>query len=640
MSASLPLHRYEVVVHAPATGPLGISLLVATSGRTYPVIDAVRENSCLAGRVQAGDSLMKVGPHTLIGWSLARVVECLASLPSRQGGSAHGTRTLVVLRSKRVEVPQLTPYGGCSSTSEEKQGKSVAATKASQGNPKPRAKANSTRKRPPPAVAAPARAAKPASKPTSVQIATGKENAPIELLDSDSDDNMTVTIRAKATTKFKREPGVQAKDVTDGDIGAPTLSISAKRRARFPHTIDTGFNGNAVKEVVPIRFGHLQQIRLRRSTSFLDGLPFIWPAATPVPSSTGGFYEVLDTVVSMAGGATKRRKLGNERKTHSKIARLGGTITINARMMNSSVASLCLCDVPQKFVLADDLYREVRAHTLYSTQGHPMISTKAQEVLQAIQNLNDKDNPFGERCLYVLAETPVAPVSLFNFERVRNAVVELKFHVYFRRALVGLSANPNIKTVLDALEAMPNTEPWSPCRQVRGSTHHYQHSKHPHHHGSRQQQHRFEHSLPGILWANESTGYPLTALAVAPAAASASAARTSASKDDYQTLTVKLRDYQAESVAWMRNQENLNAAETGGGVAGLNGYFWERRTLADGDVYYYFPLGGQILLTPPPVVSGGLLAEEMVLLSYVCMHLFPSAKPDPLCVLYRVSARL
>ena len=80
----------------------------------------------------------------------------------------------------------------------------------------------------------------------------------------------------------------------------------------------------------------------------------------------------------------------------------------------------------------------------------------------------------------------------------------------------------------------------------------------------------------------------------------------------YKGVNVTLRDYQKETVAWMRLQEDVRV-QSGGGVPGLDGYFWERRSFVDstGDEYYYFPLGGHVLLNPPPTVSGGLLAEEM-----------------------------
>ena len=69
---------------------------------------------------------------------------------------------------------------------------------------------------------------------------------------------------------------------------------------------------------------------------------------------------------------------------------------------------------------------------------------------------------------------------------------------------------------------------------------------------------RFGHTLPGVLRQNEHEG-----LAEAGGRAAAG-------------VTVELRDYQREAVQWMAGQECLDATTTGGGVAGLNGYFWER----------------------------------------------------------------
>lgn len=50
----------------------------------------------------------------------------------------------------------------------------------------------------------------------------------------------------------------------------------------------------------------------------------------------------------------------------------------------------------------------------------------------------------------------------------------------------------------------------------------------------------------------------------------------------------------------------------GGGVDGLNGFFWERRSWSDGNGHFwYMPLAGHVLLEAPPVVTGGLLADEV-----------------------------
>ncbi|KAH8058800.1 hypothetical protein JL720_13990 [Aureococcus anophagefferens] len=76
-------------------------------------------------------------------------------------------------------------------------------------------------------------------------------------------------------------------------------------------------------------------------------------------------------------------------------------------------------------------------------------------------------------------------------------------------------------------------------------------------------------------------------------------------------LGVELRPYQVQNVFWMLHQED-QAATARTSVAGLNGYYWERRVFPDGgDEWFYFPHGGHVLLEPPPVTGGGLLADEM-----------------------------
>jgi hypothetical protein len=360
------------------------------------------------------------------------------------------------------------------------------------------------------------------------------------------------------------------KDKHTQKMGPP--SLFSQEKFRFPFTIDTGFVGSSSNKEV-LKF---QETPLIRSSSVIGGLCLIWPNATPVPEATGGFYEELACPTSN----NKRRKAG--RKTQSRVARLAGLITIHVKISSTEIAEICrgkrcwTSGLTAKYVLAGELWKTIQR------RGNPdgFVSKKAQDLFRAVQNLNDMDNIFKERCLFVVAEAPPEPSKL-------PCVAELKFQVYFRRALFGLAANPNIQTLLDALQPLPQQVSWTPCRQCPPSTHQYQQSQRPKAHG-------FAHSLPGILWANESTGYPL-----------------SEKQQAYQGVHVTLRDYQWESVAWMRDQENLNVKQTGGGVAGLNGYFWEKRSFVDGKSYYYFPFGGQILMNSPPIVTGGLLAEEM-----------------------------
>jgi hypothetical protein len=651
MFSTLSLQGSVVFVPVPTHGPLGI-FVRSGDGNPYPIVHAIEDTSPLEGQVQVGDLLMSLGEHNLLNVSKERVQSMLK-----------GTRSsFVVLRPNNNEAaktratPEATsavrPAAGVNAESKPKSDNLVkkqmtaplAATDSSpleheqarsrqhnsateatmktlagkrSRSPTPNATSTSTStpaKRSPVCISTPVASANqeafkhtaatvsvkkepmdrttrtnnetspvglstasapaeitPASKSTSAKTVApkapktaGSETSPIEFLDSDSDIEMEEEVAIMEATKRSIE------DKQTQNIGPPTLFSPEK--FRFPFTIDTGFLGSSPRDEV-LKF---RATPLVRSSPFQGGLCLIWPNATPVPEDTGGFYEELTYSTSN----NKRRKAGS--KTQSRVARLTGLITIHVQISNAEIAKIChgtpysTSGSTSNYVLAERLWKTIQR------SGNPdgFVSKKAQDLFRAIQNLNDMDNLFKERCLFVVAEAPPEPSKL-------PCVAELKFQVYFRRALFGLAANPNIQTLLDALEPLPQQESWTPCRQCPSSTHQYQQSQRPKAHG-------FAHSLPGILWANESTGYPL-----------------SEKQQAYQGVHVTLRDYQWESVAWMRNQENSNVEQTGGGVAGLNGYFWEKRSFVDGESYYYFPFGGQILMNSPPIVTGGLLAEEM-----------------------------
>ena len=95
-------------------------------------------------------------------------------------------------------------------------------------------------------------------------------------------------------------------------------------------------------------------------------------------------------------------------------------------------------------------------------------------------------------------------------------------------------------------------------------------------------------SLPGILRETENEGLPAEhADADAGADAGADRPKSKKSKRNGPMLTVQLRDYQVESVQFMQAQENRDDSVTGGGVACLNGYFWEKRAFAGGGDSYW-----------------------------------------------------
>jgi hypothetical protein len=403
--------------------------------------------------------------------------------------------------------------------------------------------------------------------------------SPIIVLDDsfneEEDDDDDVVFVSSTYPTLNPNPKINWDDVI---IGLPAIKAIGSPNL-FPHTINTRCHGPSAFQHRPdLRFVNktLEEIKVTRESHTVEGMPFIWPIATPIPAFGGGFYEEL---ASKAG--KPKRKISKYIQSPSRVARLAGLLKVNVEITNLHVAQLCLSLSDKHYILAEELY-ELQSHIL-----KPFISKASKDILVAIFDLNDRDNPFKERCLYALAELPIVP----SLEHSVGKVAELQFHVYFRRALFGLSAHPNIKTLLSALIPLPGSAPWIPCRKILKSTNVFQKS----HVDTTKMQ--FEHSLPGILWENENTGYPTT--------------MKKSNDHEYQGVQVELRDYQLESVAWAQNQENREKHQTGGGLGGLNGYFWERRTLADGDQYFYFPLGGHVLLHPPPTVSGGLLTEEM-----------------------------
>ena len=119
------------------------------------------------------------------------------------------------------------------------------------------------------------------------------------------------------------------------------------------------------------------------------------------------------------------------------------------------------------------------------------------KILEAIATLNDRNNPFKDRCLYVIGESLALPE--LPSSGASPVFVDLKLHVYFRRALFGLSATSAIKVVLDALEPISSVgqRPLVKCRQVPASSGRFTRSPRPD--GECQSGDRFDHSLPGLL---------------------------------------------------------------------------------------------------------------------------------------------
>ena len=218
------------------------------------------------------------------------------------------------------------------------------------------------------------------------------------------------------------------------------------------------------------------------------------------------------------------------------------------------------------------------------------LPARAAAVVEAVEGLNDRDNDFKDRCCHGLAFVRDEAVRRVAAAAGPPVTVEVHVPVYLRRAIFGLSAHPSVKTLFDALVPAGAVVPTrKPPRDAAA----FKRSPKPGEDGEAFDG-KFDFSIPGLLRAAESTG-----VALPPGF-----------KAEGLAASVELRDYQLEGLKWMRDQESRDAAV--GGVPGLNGHFWEKRSFADGgDSFYYFPLAGHVLLEAPPVVTGGLLADEM-----------------------------
>jgi len=155
--------------------------------------------------------------------------------------------------------------------------------------------------------------------------------------------------------------------------------------------------------------------------------------------------------------------------------------------------------------------------------------------------------------------------------------VTLVFNVYFGRLLFELIACEHIKKVMEHLTPAATVSPvYTPPEHPPVFTSHST--------GAADARPGFIFTLPGLLKACEHSGY-----SEAPAPSG---------------LLLKMFPFQKQTLSWMMDQENL--------PGGLNALFWERRQWQGSpDVWWYFPLAGELRLKPPPLVYGGLLAEQM-----------------------------
>ena len=151
--------------------------------------------------------------------------------------------------------------------------------------------------------------------------------------------------------------------------------------------------------------------------------------------------------------------------------------------------------------------------------------------------------------------------------------IELTAHVYVSRLLLYLCAHPSIRVllsrlsppagggILQPLDALPS---YPQCFLSHGGAN------------------ASPFSLEGVLKACEHRGYREAA--------------------QPRGVALRLKRYQAQALAWMRDMESL--------PRGINGLFWEERAFGDGGAYYFSPQLGEMRLEAPPVMHGGLLCDE------------------------------
>ncbi|KAH8067320.1 hypothetical protein JL721_7734 [Aureococcus anophagefferens] len=316
------------------------------------------------------------------------------------------------------------------------------------------------------------------------------------------------------------------------------------------------------------------------------GVEYEWKPETPRPRRPAPLH---------------RDARGRGRKTQSRVGRLAGTVVLEVEATprfadaflghGSAVWSNAGRFVePLRDGTSDAAEPRFRVAPFEALRVGARLPARAAAVVEAVEGLNDRDNDFKDRCCYGLAFVRDEAVRRVAAAAGPPVTVEVHVPVYLRRAIFGLSAHPSVMTLFDALipaGAVVATRKPPPDSAA------FKRSPKPGEDGEAFDG-KFDFSIPGLLRAAESTG-----VALPPGF-----------KAEGLAPSVELRDYQLEGLKWMRDQESRDAAV--GGVPGLNGYFWEKRSFADGgDSFYYFPLAGHVLLEAPPVVTGGLLADEM-----------------------------
>lgn len=296
-----------------------------------------------------------------------------------------------------------------------------------------------------------------------------------------------------------------------------------------------------------------------------------WPASTPVPEARGGIYYPR---------TTEGKKTIKARGVWSRIGKLAGTRVIVAKVHDR------LMLYRRTFGSVEDSLLGIEASMTMvdlASRGCLGVSTADFEFITALKGLNDCANPFRDRCVHALAFAAVTDI-----ERAQKGeAVAFRVCVWFKRVLFGLSSHPSVKICMDGLEPAGRVVPRRKPLPEVGC---YRKSEVP------RGQSDFAFSIPALLREAESQGLDVP-----------DNVEGVASK-----LSVQLRPYQKQNLAWCMHQESLGFHEKEDDrLPGLNGFFWEAHQFADGAWFYYFPMAGHVLLERPPNVTGGVLADDM-----------------------------
>ena len=108
-----------------------------------------------------------------------------------------------------------------------------------------------------------------------------------------------------------------------------------------------------------------------------------------MPEASGGFYETVK---------------GRGTKVYSTVARLAGTWRATAKLKSHPLLNTCVRQTGAAYycslIYAETLLENVLEEDAW---GGGVVSTADRKVLKAIAALNDRDNPFKDRCVFAVA---------------------------------------------------------------------------------------------------------------------------------------------------------------------------------------------------------------------------------------------